>query len=111
MRIIPPKHLDAIGRETWKKLAPIVQPDEKTSDVLALFCDGVSNYREAMEELKSGRVQTSATGMMRINPWVQIQKQAFDQVLKAGRALGLEAKQVATPDDLDAFLTNTRTDG
>ena len=107
MRIIPPKHLDAIGKETWKKLAHIVQPDEKTSDILALFCDGVSSYRQSMEQLETlGRVQTSTGGIMRLNPWVAIQKQSATQVIQAARALGLDAKQVATADELDDFLNN-----
>ena len=45
-----PKWLDDLAAEYWKKLAPSVDMTPINAEILALLCDGLSNYRKASTE-------------------------------------------------------------
>jgi P27 family predicted phage terminase small subunit len=92
-----PKWLDKTGRSYWKILTPQLERDgiltDATFDLVAIACQAYSTYRKAHETLEEeGRVITSHTGARKTNPMLAVEKQAFEQLCRVFKELGIAKK-------------------
>ena len=109
--IPPPDWLDRIGRAYWRQIAPVMRElgklDDSTIELIAMACQAYSTYRHAVKTLDSeGRVITTHTGARKVNPNLQVEKQAFEQVVRVWRELQMQGKPplVNEADELQTFI-------
>lgn len=106
----PPAWLDAMAKDYWKALSGPLHDagilNVATYELVANMCHAFSTYREAAEKLKKeGRVIKAHTGALKVNPWLTVERTAYDQVLRGYKELGICSDQVKPlADELDAFL-------
>lgn len=109
-----PSWLSAHAKVVWKRLAPILTDmkiaSRADSESLAMFCDAVSDFREAIIALaKEGKVVKSATGHPMPHPYVAIKNKAAANIAKFGDRFGLSPAARASlsmetpkvPDELE----------
>jgi P27 family predicted phage terminase small subunit len=83
-----PEHLDAIAREEWDRVAPLLEEMGILGSIdraaLAGYCSAYSVWVRAEAKMgKSGRlVIVGATGALVANPYIRIATQALDQMRK-----------------------------
>ncbi len=105
----PPEWLDKTGREYWRRITPALMEDGKlnavTADLIAAAAQAYSTYRDALKHLSAeGRCVPGTTGVMKASPWLQVEKQAMDQLTRIHRLYALEGPVSAVGDALDQHL-------
>jgi len=109
MKYDAPSWLNRDGKTYYRRIAPALRErgilDATTVDLVAMAAHAYSTYREAERHLaEEGRVITTKSGTMKPNPWLTVQKQAFDSLSRVYRQLGVTEDIRPTADDLDSFL-------
>lgn len=89
-----PKHLDALARKEWHRVARILAPIGYVTEidlaVFAAYCVDYSRWVQATEQLQqSGMVLKRKDGSPIFSPYLRIEREAFDRWMKAGAAMGL----------------------
>ena len=91
-----PQHLDAEGKKKWREIISEIDgtDDQGTLDTLSLYCVAWARWKAAEAKVAElGTVIKSPSGFPIQNPYLSISNKAFDQVMKAGRRLGLADPQ------------------
>lgn len=101
-----PKWLNKTAKEYWKRITPSLLQEgiltEATADLIASACAAYSTYREAHEQLETeGRIIVTPSGTVKVNPHVQIEKQAFEQLVRVFKELGIGRKPEIDPLTID----------
>ena len=107
-----PKHLNKEARKEWRRAGKILQSigllTEIDRMIFAAYCEAYSRWIEAtlkVQELgmvyAKGAVQDPKTGKMiggepRLNPYIRIAREAFDQMIRAGTQIGLSPSSRAS---------------
>jgi P27 family predicted phage terminase small subunit len=104
-----PNWLDKEGRAYWRRVAPTLARDgvltAATADLLACAAQAFSTYREAGDNLKEqGRVITTKSGTVKPNPWLTVEKQAFETLARVAKELKIAEQPGDTQDELDNWL-------
>lgn len=102
----PPNWLDKDGKAYFRRVAK-AHPELSPSglELLALGASAYSTWRNATQQLEAeGRVITSKSGTQTVNPWHRVAKQAFEEVCRVYKELGLK-KPTLPDDELDAFMS------
>jgi P27 family predicted phage terminase small subunit len=101
----PPVWLGKVAREYWRRIAKCVTVTQSNQDALALLCDGLDLYRTAKAETERDGITVPGYGnTVRPHPALAIQRQAFDQIFKSAKLLGLGQTTGQIQDELSEFL-------
>ncbi len=103
-----PKWLDRTAKAYWKRVAPSLTQSGKLNpisfDLLAAGAKAYSAYRQAVAKLdEQGRVITAHTGAVKCNPWLTVEKQAFETLARVYKELDLSGP-VLPEDELDEWM-------
>ena len=89
----PPDHLDAIGRNVWRRVLRSMPPGVITKadrETLELYCDAYSQYRQAKKGLATmGAMLTTPNGAYQTNPLVTQMRQWAAMTSRLASELGL----------------------
>lgn len=107
-----PKHLNKEARKEWKRAGKILQATGLLSEldmmIFAAYCEAYSRWIEATLKVQEmgmvyakGAVQDPDTGKMiggepKLNPYIRVAREAFDQMIRAGTQIGLSPSSRAT---------------
>lgn len=110
----PPKYLDQLAKECWRKVVPFLESTDKVqridSGLVELYCVQYGIYRKAYEDVQKNGIQSKIykslqdmTGKIigkdftgyRKNPAVGIMKDSVSQMSSIGTELGLSPKSRA----------------
>jgi P27 family predicted phage terminase small subunit len=118
-----PKHLDAGARKEWRRAGRILKAIGLLSEIdLAVFagyCQAYSTWKQASEAIaREGMMDRDRFGLPIVNPHYRIANTAWDQMIKAGREIGMSPSARASikvpakqpEDELESFLAR-RTNG
>lgn len=84
--MLPPKPLSPVAMERWGQLAAEVDPSQ--ADLLAVYCEAYSDWREASEKVTSGgRLVKNAKGKVMPSPWLAIRDHAALVMERLGATL------------------------
>ncbi len=89
-----PAHLTREARAEWRRVAKRLHNAGVLTyidrGVLAVYCQAYGRWVEAEGEIdKRGSLMETPSGYMQQSPWVGIANKAMEQMLRAGRELGL----------------------
>lgn len=101
-----PVWMNKTAKAYWKHYSKQIEITETNQDQVALLCSALSMYRSAQETLdKEGLISTTGAGGAKRHPAVDIQKQAFSQIVRMVATLNL-TKTIDTviDDELDDLL-------
>lgn len=89
-----PTYLSKRASEVWDNIASKVDIDKPTiADMLSVYCEAVSEYEKATEELNSqSLVITTATGYQQPNPLIAIRNKASTIIRQFDKALQIESQ-------------------
>jgi P27 family predicted phage terminase small subunit len=123
-----PSHLDDFARREWRRAAKILGPigllTEIDMMIFAAYCEAYSRWVYANTKAAEtgmvyveGAKKDPSTGKMvggipRLNPYLRIAREAYDQMIKAGMQIGmspvsratLKVEKPAQADPREAFL-------
>lgn len=107
-----PKHLNKEARKEWRRAGKILKSigllTEIDRMIFAAYCEAYSRWIEATLKVQEmgmvyakGAVQDPDTGKMiggepRLNPYIRIAREAFDQMIRAGTQIGLSPSSRAS---------------
>ena len=107
-----PKHLNKEARKEWRRAGKILQAigllTEIDRMIFAAYCEAYSRWIEATLKVQEmgmvyakGAMQDPDTGKMiggepRLNPYIRIAREAFDQMIRAGTQIGLSPSSRAS---------------
>lgn len=97
----PPKKLSRIGKQYWRKLAPLVPDAELNYDRLATLCESHSIYAEACENIR----EHGAMLGNRINPATKLRQDVLREIRRLEDQLQLNEAQEIDQDELDELLS------
>lgn len=105
----PPKWLNQTAKCWWRRVAPTLIQDgvlnAVSAELLSAAADAYSTYRQANEQLvKQGRVITTESGTVKTNPWLTVEKQAFEQLARVMKELNIKDKLTGGIDELEDFM-------
>lgn len=91
----PPDHLDAVAREEWDRVAPVLTAagvlTQGDRAVLAMYCLNWARWVHAEEMVaKSAPVLKADTGALHPNPYLLVSRQAQEMLVKCAAVLGLD---------------------
>lgn len=104
-----PAWLNKTAKDYWNEIAPVLEKNgilnDASRELVATMCAYYSCFRECEKVLsKEGRYVKSASGL-RLHPMATLQNQAYSNICRGFKELGLKDKLVQTKlDDLDSFL-------
>jgi len=105
-----PTWVNSQGKAWWKRNAPSLLHvgilHEGTFDLVASMAENFGIYLEANRHLREeGRVIESHTGARKVNPYVQVEKQAWEMYCRAFKELRIIGEPVkGSEDELEQFL-------
>jgi P27 family predicted phage terminase small subunit len=90
----PPKFLKGDARAEWKVVVGILSKlrvlSESDHAALVIYCTSYARYKQAERMLEEEScVVPGDKGIMKVNGWVSVQKQAFDRIRPLLSELGL----------------------
>lgn len=89
----PPDHLDAIGRNVWRRVLRAMPPGVITKadrETLEIYCDSYAQYRHAKDSLKKmGPMLVTPNGAYQTNPLVTQMRQWAAMTSRLASELGL----------------------
>jgi P27 family predicted phage terminase small subunit len=107
-----PKALVGEARKEWDRitheltLLNVITTVDGAS--LACYCQSWADYLEAIVRLKKdGKVITSPTGQIKLNPWNHVANKARDAVLKFSAQFGLTPSSRARVETIEPPQDNT----
>lgn len=89
-----PRHLDAVARKEWRRISKLLLAvrilSEMDRAILTAYCQSWSEYVTACEEVMDRKpVWIDTRGIPRLNPWLRVEREAFERLTKAAMELGL----------------------
>lgn len=116
----PPAWLDATAVKEWQRIVPLLKADVPISELdvamLASYCQTYSDIQSAAGHIqKEGAAVTSPSGAVKVNPYMNIKRNATQDLMHLADALGLSVYgrlkmqikgDVKQPDDPFAKLVN-----
>lgn len=100
----PPKTIDKIGKELWRKLEPEIAPlTNGQACCLEVLCKSYSLFRVADQHLQEhGFLAEGSNGLYKPSPALAAHRQAYEQVLKMAKELGISQQiKTAVADEVD----------
>ncbi|QEU48013.1 phage terminase small subunit P27 family [Schleiferilactobacillus harbinensis] len=114
----PPEWLDDLAVSEWQRIVPLLKADVPISELdvamLASYCQTYSDIQKSAKHIQDeGPVVEAVSGSIKVNPYMNVKRNATQDLMKLADALGLSVYgrlkmqikgDVKTPDDPFAKL-------
>ncbi len=93
---VPPKEMTRAAKDVWKRLVGSMPPEVYTgadTDILAAYCEAVSNWRAATKLIAARGFEPmvpGSTGQLVVNPVYRLQSDQARLIKEIGQRLGLD---------------------
>lgn len=95
-----PQHLDSVAKKEWKRVSKALfslgMVTELDRGILAAYCEAYSRWVTAVNFLNIDGLVIDDGEVSRVNPYIKIAKEAYDQMVKTGALFGMSPSSRAS---------------